>query len=170
MDICSTADITHLIASLSQTIRMYQGAWSSTSNALQLPSFQWEEGHPARYAIAVHLTEVFSAKTIVGIDSCFTQAVYRQQSEKHDESRVHHMQTLHVDNMKLEDDAEQAIYQAYQDSKDTLLQIFENPSESLGMAKQLADQWIGHFPMYLQSRKGADALAWWVVFSPNLNG
>jgi len=120
---------------------MYQGASSSTSNALQLPSFQWEEGHPARYTIAVHLTKgAFSAKTIVEIDSCFTQAVYRQQSEKHDESRVHHMQTLHVDNVKLEGDAERAIYQAYQDSKDTLLRIFENPSESLGMAKQLADQ------------------------------
>jgi len=74
---------------------MYQGASSSMSNALQLLSFQWEEGHPARYAIAVHLIEeVFSAKTIVGIDSCFTQAMYRQESEKHNGSRVHHMQTL----------------------------------------------------------------------------
>jgi len=149
---------------------MYQGTSSSTSNTLHLPSFQWGEGHPARYAIAVHLAKgVFSAKTIVGIDSCFTQAVYRQQSKKHDESRVHHMQTLHVNNVKLEDDAEWVIYQAYEDSKDTLLRIFENPSESLGMAKQLVDQWIGYFPMYLQSGKGADALAWWVVFSPNLN-
>ena len=158
------------IYALSQTIRMYQGTSSSTSNALQFPSFQWEEGHPARYAIAVHLAEgVFSAKTIVGIDSCFTQAVYQQQSEKHNESRVHHMQTLHIDNVKLEDNAEWAIYQAYEDSKDALLRIFEDPSESLGMAKQLADRWIRYFPKYLRSGKGADVLAWWVVFSPILN-
>ena len=105
---------------------MNKGTSSSAGNDLRTPSFEWEDGHPTRYGISELLTqEEFVAQTIVVIDSGFTQAAYGQYAEKHDESRIHHMQTLHVDNARLDDVAVLVIAQAYEFSKEALFKIFE---------------------------------------------
>ncbi len=54
----------------------------------------------------------FVAPTIVAIDCCFTQAIHGQHSEKQDEHRVHNMQTLHINNLKLENNTELVILPA----------------------------------------------------------
>ena len=102
----------------------------------------------------------FAAQTIVVIDSCFTQAVFGQHVEKQDQRRIHHMQTLHIDNEKLADEAESDIWGMYEASKPTLWDIYGNPNESLDMAKTLADTWIGYFPKVVQTKTGVEALTW----------
>ena len=85
---------------------MNKGASSSASPTADMPVFAWGEGHPVRFAVAEHLTQGrFAAQTIVLIDSGFMQAVYGQHVKKRDERRIHCMQTLHINNEKLADDA-----------------------------------------------------------------
>jgi len=141
---------------------MNKGASSSAGSDLHKPSFEWEDGHPARYGISQLLTQgEFAAQTIVVIDSGFTQAVYGQYAEKHDESRIHHMQTLHVDNARLDNVSVLVIVQVYEFFKEDLFKIFEEPVKSLDMAKHLVEMWIDLFPKFLQTKMGKDALAWW---------
>jgi len=140
---------------------MNEGTSTSTPSTTHTPAFEWGEGHAVRFAVADILTKgQFAAKTIVLIDSCFTQAVYGQHAEKHDEGRIHHMQTLHIDNEKLTDDADLVVVQAYELSKVDLLKIFEEPSEALGAAQHLATTWIVHFPRVVRNKIGIEALAW----------
>ena len=140
---------------------MNKGTSSTAGSDLHKPSFEWEDGHPTRYGISQLLTQgEFAAQTIVVIDSGFTQAVYGQYAEKHNESRIHHMQTLHVDNARLDDVSVLVIAQAYEFSKEDLFKIFEELVKSLDMAKHLAEMWIDLFPKFLQTKTGKDALAW----------
>jgi len=91
---------------------MNKDASTSTSPTTDTPVFAWGEGHPVRFSIADLLTKgQFAAQTIVLIDSCFTQAV---------------------------DDADMVVLQAYELSKVELLKIFEQPSEALEVAQDLA--------------------------------
>ena len=136
---------------------------SSSSNGLDMhePAFQWGEGHAIRYEMAERLTKgQFAAPTIVVIDSCFTQAVYGQLVEKHNEHRVHRMQTLHANNAKIENDADLIIWQAYEFSKKELFDFYENAEESFGAAQSIAKEIISYFPPSVQTKTGAEALSW----------
>lgn len=140
---------------------MNQGASSSTISPTDHPAFAWGEGHPVRFSMAELLTQGrFAAQTIVLIDSCFTQAIYGQHTEKHDERRIHNMQTLHVHNEKLGHDADLIVLQSYELAKETLHNIFTEPYEALGEAQILAKTCITHFPEVVQTNIGIDALAW----------
>jgi len=82
------------------------------------PAFVWGEGHPIRFAMADQLTQgEFATQTIMLIDSCFTQAVYGQHADKHDKHQIHLMQTLHIHNEKLTDDADLIVLQSYKLAK-----------------------------------------------------
>jgi len=136
---------------------------TSSSSGLNIyePAFQWGEGYATRYAMAEQLTkDQFSAATIVAIDSCFTQAIYGQHTEKHDERRVHNMQTLHANNLKLEYDAQLAILQAYEFSKEELFNFYAKPEESFDVARSIAKELISYFPPSVQTHTGRDALSW----------
>lgn len=140
---------------------MNKGASSSTSPTADTPVFAWGEGHPVRFAVAEHLTQGrFAAQTIVLIDSGFTQAVYGQHVKKRDERRIHCMQTLHINNEKLADDANFIVLQAYELAKVELIEIYAAPSEALGAAQTLAETCISHFPKVVQNNIGIEALAW----------
>jgi len=136
---------------------MNQGASSSTSPTTETLAFAWGEGHPIRFAMADQLTQgEFAAQTIVLIDSCFTQAVYGQ----HDERRIHLMQTLHVNNKKLADDANLIVMQSYELAKVELKNIYTEPQEAFGEARTLAEACIVYFPKVVQTGIGVEALAW----------
>jgi len=140
---------------------MNEVASSSTPLITDVPAFEWGEGHTVRFAIADLLTKgQFAAQTIVLIDSGFTQAVYGQHAEKHDQSRIHHMQTLHIRNEKLSDDADLIVAQAYELVKADLIKIFVEQYEALGTAQTLAEAFIEHFPKIVQTKSGVEALAW----------
>ena len=139
---------------------MNEGSSSSTSSPADSPAFAWGEGHPVRFSMADHLTQgQFAAQTIVLIDSCFTQAIYGQHTEKHDERQIHNMQTLHVNNKKLTHDADLIILQTYELAKVALHNIFMEPYEALGEAKMLVKTCIMHFPEVVQTNIGINALA-----------
>jgi len=94
---------------------MNEGSSSSASSPADSPAFAWGEGHPVRFAVADHHTQGrFAAQTIVLIDSCFTQAVYGQHAKRADERQIHSMQTLHINNEKLADDADLIVLQSYE--------------------------------------------------------
>jgi hypothetical protein len=134
---------------------------SSTSVDLHTPAFEWGDGHSTRFAVAELLTRgQYAAPTIVVIDSCFTQAVYGQHAEKHNERRIHHMGTLHVNNARLNGDADLAVLRAYEFSKDALFAVFVNSTESFKAAKKLAESLINHFPKNVQTKIGTEALSW----------
>jgi len=100
------------------------------------------------------------AQTIVVIDSCFTQAIFGQHAEKHDERQIHHMQTLHVNNENLPNEASSVIWEMYESSKATLCNIFADPTKSLETARALAEAWIIYFPKVVQTKTGIEALEW----------
>jgi len=140
---------------------MNEGASGSTSSVIDTPAFEWGEGHSIRFAIADLLTkQQFAAQTIVLIDSCFTQAIYGQHVEKQDERRIHHMQTLHVNNEKLADDGDLIVLQTYELAKADLFKIFVEPSEAFCEAQTSAKTCIVHFPKIVQTNIGIEALAW----------
>ena len=140
---------------------MNRGASSSTSPTTETPAFAWGEGHPIRFAVADQLTQgEFAAQTIMLIDSCFTQAVYGQHADKHDECRIHLMQTLHVHNEKLADDADLIVLQSYELAKVELKKIYTEPQEAFGEAQTLAEACIVYFPKVVQTGIGVEALAW----------
>ena len=142
---------------------MNQAASSSQIPDIFVPAFEWGDGHASRFTTAERLTHGrFAAQTIVVIDSCFTQAVYGQHTEKHDERRIHHIQTLHANKMKLEDDAKMVVLQAYETSKDTLFNFYENSTESFMEAQSLAGELISFFPTGVQNNAGIEALSWCV--------
>jgi hypothetical protein len=70
------------------------------------------------------------------------------------------MQSVHVDNFKLDEDSNMIIYQAYEFSKGSLLECFADPEEAVGAANMLADTLIENFPKRLQTNKGRQALSW----------
>jgi len=94
------------------------------------------------------------------IDSGFTQAVYGQHAEKHNPSQIHHVQTLHICNEKLSDDANLIVTQAYELVKADLIKIFVEPYEALGTTQTLAEAFIEHFPKIVQTKSGVEAFAW----------
>ena len=125
------------------------------------PAFVWGEGHPIRFAMADQLTQgEFATQTIVLIDSCFTQVVYGQHADKQDERRIHLMQTLHVNNKKLADDANLIVMQSYELAKVELKNIYTEPQEAFGEARTLAEACIVYFPKVVQTGIGVEALAW----------
>ena len=113
-------------------------------------------------AVAELLTRgQYAAPTIMMINSCFTQAVFGQHTEKHNERRIHHMGTLHVDNTRLNGNADLAVLRAYKCSKDALFSIFVNSTKSLKAAKELVGTLINHFLKNIQTKIGKEALSWW---------
>src|SRR6266567_1001975 len=106
---------------------MNQGTSGGQIPDIFTPAFEWGDGHALRFATAERLThEHFAAQTIIVIDSCFTQAIYGQHTEKHDWRRIHHIQTLHTNNVELDEDAKLVVLQAYEISKNTLSNFYEN--------------------------------------------
>ena len=94
------------------------------------------------------------------IDSCFTQAIFGQHAKKHDKRRIHHMQTLHVNNENLPNEASSVIWEMYESSKATLCNIFVDPTKSLETTRALAEAWIIYFPKVIQTKTGIEALEW----------
>ena len=70
------------------------------------------------------------------------------------------MQTLHINNEKLADDANFIVLQAYELAKVELIEIYAAPSKALGAAQTLAETCISHFPKVVQNNIGIEALAW----------
>ena len=136
---------------------------ASSSNALDIyaPAFEWGDGHSKRFATAERLTkDRFASPTIVTIDSCFTQAVYGQHSIKDDERRIHHIQTIHANNIQLEEDANLVVAQTYEFIKKNLFNFYENPEESFNAAQSAASELITLFPPGVRNKAGTDALSW----------
>jgi len=107
---------------------MNQDATSSEPLDIYTPAFEWGEGHARRFSVAERLTQGrFAAPTIVVIDSCFTQAVYGQHAERHDERWIHNIQTIHANNVKLDDNTQLLVLQAYELSKIALFEIYTHP-------------------------------------------
>lgn len=153
--------VSHRRCGLSQTIIMNEGPSSSTTISIQTPSFDWDDGHPMRIALAHYLQQgEFTANTIVVIDSGFTQAIFGQFTEKHDDQRIHHMQTLHVGNFKLDDEDNAVFHQAYEFSKEDLFKCFESPSDAISAANTLAKEMIEFFPKSMWMDAGKQALSW----------
>jgi len=110
------------------------------------PAFEWGEGHTLRFSVAEKLTQGrFAAPTIVVIDSCFTQAVYGRHADRHDKRRIHNMQTLHINNEKLDDDADILFLRMYESLKTTLFDIYTNPDGSFNTVRSLAENMIEFF-------------------------
>ena len=142
---------------------MNQDASGSTSKfpEIYVPAFEWGEGNATRFSVAEKLTrDRFAAPTIVVIDSCFTQAVYGQHVDKHNERRVHNIQTLHINNEKLAEDANMVFLQAYELLKTTLFDIYTHTDDSFKAAQSLAENMIDLFPLSVQTKTGIDALSW----------
>ena len=141
---------------------MNQDASGSTSKfpEIYVPAFEWGEGNATRFSVAEKLMrDRFAAPTIVVIDSCFTQAVYGQHADKHDERRVHNMQTLHINNEKLAEHADMVFLQAYELLKTTLFDI-SHTDNSFQAARSLAENMIDFFPVSVQTKTGIDTLSW----------
>jgi len=140
---------------------MNEGTSTSMPPTIDSPAFAWGEGHPILFAVADRLMQAqFAAQTIMLIDSCFTQAVYGQHADKQDERRIHHMQTLHVNNKTLADDANFIVLQSYELAKTELNKIFTELGKALGEAQALAETCITHFPKVVDTGIGMEALAW----------
>ena len=140
---------------------MNEGPSSSMTIPIQTPSFDWDDGHPGRLALAHYLQlGQFTANIIVVIDSGFTQAIFGQFTEKHDEQRIHHMQTLHVGNFKLDDEDNGVFYQAYEFLKEELFKCFESPTDAISAANMLAKEMIVLFPENMRIDAGKRALSW----------
>ena len=140
---------------------MNQNASRSNISDIFEPAFEWGEGHMLRFSVAERLTQgQFAAQTIVVIDSCFTQAVYGQHMDKHNERRVHNIQTLHINNEKLAEDANMVFLQAYELLKTTLFDIYTHTDDSFKAAQSLAENMIDLFPLSVQTKTGIDALSW----------
>jgi hypothetical protein len=146
---------------------MNQHASSSNIPDVFEPAFEWGEGHMLRFSVAEKLTQgQFAAPTIVVIDSCFTQAVYGQHADRHDERRIHNMQTLHINNEKLDDDANLPFLQMYESLKTTLFDIYTHPDDTFNAVQSLAKDAIEFFPSGVQTQTGIDALSWCVGCTP----
>ena len=138
-------------------------ASSSKTTDVYAQAFEWGEGNEIRYGIAERLRHFrFAAQTIIVIDSCFTQAVYGQHTKRHDIRRIHDMQTIHINNLKLEDNADLIVAQMYELSKSDLFNIYANPTETMATARSMAEEMIDYFPSSVQTKTGIDALYWLV--------
>jgi hypothetical protein len=142
---------------------MHEGASGSSTLDPHEPAFEWGEGSAIRFRTAEMLTsDNFAAQTIVVIDSCFTQAVFGQHAEKRDKRRIHRMQTIHTNLVKLQDGANTVVRQAYESSKDALFGLYTNPEISIDAARSMAENVINHFPPGVRTKTGIDALSWYV--------
>lgn len=140
---------------------MDQEATSPEHLDIYTPALEWGEGHALRFYVAERLAQPqFSAPTIVVIDSCFTQAVYGQHAERHDERRIHDIQTIHAHNVKLEDDTDLLVLQAYEASKIDIFDTYIHPEDSFQAAQSIAETLIDFFPLGVRTNTGIEALSW----------